>query len=255
MFLHRLVNRGTLFRFVAFFLLSIVLLVVVALWQTEDDYHQLEMIKASIEEMSTDCPDIDADLQDMTDRIERAREDFPLVENVPDEINDVFYYTLSFFPELKTTPIEFYFQAVGTTVQVRPAVWSLLHPRDRRTYQVFINSARNFDGVFFNDVPPKGQIGILAHELAHILDYRNKNFFQIIGTGLRFASNKARASYEQSVDLLTIHKGFGEHIYRWTYYLENKSMASDSYKAFKDLIYFSNAKINVLISELEPACR
>ena len=101
MFLHRLVNRGTQFRFVAFFLLSIVLLIVVALWQTEDDYHQLEMIKASIEEMSTDCPDIDADLQDMTDRIEQAREEFPLVENVPDEINDVFYYTISFFPELE----------------------------------------------------------------------------------------------------------------------------------------------------------
>lgn len=73
--------------------------------------------------------------------------------------------------------------------------------------------------------------------------------------GLWFVSNKVCVSYEQSVDLLMIYKGFGEYIYCWIYYLENKFMVSDSYKVFKDFIYFSNVKINVLILELELVCK
>lgn len=85
------------------------------------------MIKVFIEEMLIDCFDIDVDLQDMVDWIEQVCKEFFLVENVFDEINDVFYYIIFFFLELKMIFIEFYFQVVGIIVQVRLVVWFLLY--------------------------------------------------------------------------------------------------------------------------------
>ncbi len=256
MFLRRLVNRKRLLRLVIFALSALVLLVCTSLWQKDADLIQVERVRKAIAAQPTPCPPLVIDIQstESVARIQAAKKDFQLTYDVPEAFQDVFFYTLSYFPELQTSRLYFVFEALSTTLQVRPTVSSLLNNRKQRSYNIFVNSNRAFDGVFFADIPVSGQIGMLAHEFVHILDYQHKSFFQLLGTGLCFASTEARSSYEKSIDLLTIYKGFGQHIQNWTYYLENNSTASDRYKTFKRSIYFGNKDIGELRKTIRPLC-
>jgi len=151
---------------------------------------------------------------------------------------------LEFFPEISPDTIELRFTSIQTSMACKPVLMKLLNKK--RKYEIIINNDSDGVEIPFDEIPFQAKIGIIAHELGHILDYQNKSFFQLIQTGLLYIfRNQER--YEKSIDYLTIKKGFGWQVLAWSDYAFNHSNASASYLKFKDKYYFNPVEIKAIL--------
>ena len=149
---------------------------------------------------------------------------------------------LSYYPELKKSHIEFVYCAINTTMACRPTVKSMLS--GERRYQIFINNNPAFEGILLQDVPFNAQIGVIGHELGHVLDYEIRSTAGVLQRGINYLSRNGKRSYEKSIDKLTIRKGLGWQLYEWADFSMNKSVkATEKYKKFKRDIYMSPEEI------------
>lgn len=118
-----------------------------------------------------------------------------------------------------------------------------------RTYKVFINKDKNFDGIPFDSIPYNAAVGIVGHELAHIVDYETLNFLGLIDRLLLYASVPHGKSYfEKNIDLITINRGLGWQLYDWAKYaMYDNTIASKEYKEFKQKTYLTPEEIKKYI--------
>lgn len=144
---------------------------------------------------------------------------------------------LSFFPELKNTSIRFEHKTIKTTMAARPELSSAF--KGKRTYVVYINNSAELNGgVSFSKLNIKQRIGIVAHELAHILDYENREDFSVIACGLLYKCIPIyHKNLERSTDEMVINKGLGRELYEFSNYVIYNSNASEKYIAFKKRNY------------------
>ena len=157
---------------------------------------------------------------------------------IPRNIEVAAFYALSFYPELKNTKIVFKRKKIKTTLNVRPTFFSLIfRKRENRKYIVRVNNSSDESKVTIDDVPFNASIGLLGHEFGHIADYTSKGFFGVLGRGFAYMSKKKRKEYENEIDEITIDRGLGKALYRWSYFVLNKSNASREYKEFKRETY------------------
>ena len=182
-------------------------------------------------------------------KIAAAQKQFTKVEGIPDFYAESIYLALWHFPELREVKIEVVFKHIATTMQVQPRLGSVFRSAGKRTYRLFINNKADFDGILFGDIPFNARVGIVSHELCHILDYEHKSTFQLIGTGFRFLSKKGKLKYERSIDRLTVYKGMGWQLRDWAQYAIYDSDATADYKAFKKINYLGPQEVEALIQE------
>lgn len=155
---------------------------------------------------------------------------------------------LSYYPDLKDIKIEFKYSKEATTMAARPVPLSLF---SKRKYVVFINNDENFKGIHLKDVPFNAQIGIIGHELAHIVDYNNHNFWGIMGICFRHLDGKRKPLFEKEIDRATIVRGLGWQLFDWASYsmLTNNNAVSD-YIDFKRHTYMQPGEIKQVMSFL-----
>lgn len=184
-------------------------------------------------------------------KVKEAKEVFKNVSGVPDFYAEPIYLALWHFQELKEVNIAFVFKHISTTMQARPTSGSIFKSVGKRKYQIFINNKNDFEGIVFGEIPFNAQVGIVSHELCHILDYEHKNSFQLIGTGLRFISKKGRIKFERFIDELTVYKGMGWQLRDWAHFAIYDSDATADYKAFKKKNYLKPDEVESLIQKTE----
>ncbi len=162
-----------------------------------------------------------------------------------DEFLEPTLIALSYYPELKSTKIEFKFSKEATTMAARPKPSSMFW---KRKYLVVINNKEEFEGIHLDDVPFNAQIGIIGHELAHIADYQNHNFFGVAGILFRYSSKRRKPLFEKEIDLATIERGLGWQLYDWAQYsLSPEGGASEEYREFKRSHYLTAEQIEEYI--------
>ncbi|MFN5706252.1 MAG: hypothetical protein ACK45U_10410 [bacterium] len=161
------------------------------------------------------------------------RQEFGQHKNFVDKVELPALIALSFFPELKSTYITFEYRKIKTTMSTRPHIGQFL--LRNRTYVIYINShAKEIGGVSFDELGLQEQIGIIAHELSHIVDYQNRKSFSMLKCGFYYSFfEKYHRSLERSTDMLVIQKGLAHQLYAFSNYVLNKSSASEEYKDFK----------------------
>lgn len=120
-----------------------------------------------------------------------------------------------------------------------------------REYTIRINNKADFEGILLKNVPLNAQIGILAHEIAHIVDYEKRNIWGVIDRAFDYLSDNSKKNFEYEIDSLTIEHGLGWQLYDWSDYALNKSNATEEYKAFKRKIYMSPNDIVNYMKNLE----
>lgn len=132
---------------------------------------------------------------------------------------------------------------ISTTLNARPAFWSLFGKRENRRYIIRINNRENFKGIYNHDVPPLAQQGLWFHELMHIKDYQSRSFWGIMHRGVQYLSHEGRKLFEHEIDKMVVTNGYGEALYNWAQYIMFESPASDKYKAYKQSVYLTPAQI------------
>ena len=158
---------------------------------------------------------------------------------------------LSYYPELKDVPITFLYRDIKTTMEVRPEFYSAFKNHNRK-YIIFINDyIHNNEGILLHDVSFNAQIGVIGHELAHIIDFEKRTVKSLMLLAIDYVTLKNHARYERSIDEYAIKRGLGWQELEFADFTQNKSNASAHYKRFKQINYLSSSEIADEIAKMK----
>jgi len=146
---------------------------------------------------------------------------------------------LSHYPELKNIRIVFIEKSIKTTAACRPKWTSLFKRKENRVYHIYINNnPGKIKGAMFNEIPSNAQIGLIGHELGHIVDYSHRGILGIISIGFNYLFIQSRARMERRVDTITIAHHLGWQLYEFDDFVMNCSTVSNAYKDYKRKVYY-----------------
>lgn len=154
---------------------------------------------------------------------------------------------LLYYPELKNTAITFKSAKIRTTSNARPNIFSLLFSsRSNRSYTIRINNTVTDSVIDYDAVPFDAKIGLIGHELAHIVDYEHKSIGGVVMRLFAYAMEKSKSEFEREIDSLTVNHGLGEQLYDWAHFVLYESEARQKYKIFKQRVYMTPAEIKLM---------
>ncbi len=147
------------------------------------------------------------------------------------------------YPELKTQKIEVKtFKSDSDYFRSRFSFAKYLTFQKMR-YIIFVNPK-----VFAGQAPQNGIRSIIAHELAHVLYYVERNRFELLGLA-SLSSKSLTQKFERKADLEAIARGYGKGLieYRkWLYQnIPAKSLAE------KERNYFTPQEIDLMLEILQ----
>ena len=154
---------------------------------------------------------------------------------------------LKHFPELQDTRIKFRYKKLKTTMAARPTPLSVFRRPHKRTYLILINKYNPeipLDSVNFN-----GQVGVVGHELAHILSYENMSGWEILKMAVRYGNYNYRRKMERNTDLEALKRGLGWQILDYNRFAQDYKHASKKYRKYKKKIYMSADELELTLSE------
>jgi len=174
---------------------------------------------------------------------------------VPEKIWRETYVALSYYPELKDTPIEFKFKKniKKSFMQAQPRFSGFFKNRKKRSYVIYINEKFKIEDETFSvtDVPSDVLIGWLGHELGHVMDYRDRSALDMLWFGVKYVTSKNYIrEAERMADTYAVNHGLGENIIATKDFILNHSKLSESYKSRIQDLYLSQEEIMVLIEQI-----
>ncbi|MGO1752417.1 MAG: hypothetical protein ACTHYV_07985 [Psychroflexus sp.] len=178
-------------------------------------------------------------------------------KTIPDVIKPQVEKALSYYPELKDTPITFKFKKdiKKSTMQAQPKFASLLKSRKNRSFIILISEKFHIEGEEFKvvDVDDDIMIGWLGHELGHVMDYRDRGKFDMLIFGLKYLFSSAHIKeVERAADTFAVEHGMYEYILATKNFILNNTSISPEYKARIKRLYMSPEEIMELVNNLEP---
>ncbi len=143
---------------------------------------------------------------------------------------------LSCYPELWNENIIFKYKGLNSSAQTTMAFGSIFKKTDKR-YIIYINNDSTKTGVLLNYAPYNAQVAVIGHELAHVVDFRGRGFFDLALWGLKYLFVKTSTKIERKTDRITILHGLGWPLYYWADFILNQSTANKHYKKIKEKKY------------------
>ncbi|MDH4468465.1 MAG: hypothetical protein QE271_10425 [Bacteriovoracaceae bacterium] len=135
----------------------------------------------------------------------------------------------------------------NTFFQVRPKMnVSLLKPSTKRHYQIEINPA-----LYTNNPGREAIRSILMHELQHVVDFTNKDFFELASFAYKYERNKAfRFQYERETDLHALKRGAGVGLANYRLWLYEQIKKEKDLEE-KKRMYMTPEEIYIYLSVIE----
>ncbi len=187
--------------------------------------------------------------------LEKLKQLFGLNKKVPKELLSDFYVAIGYYPELKDVNIKVRYGNIKTTMQCRPRWDFIFRKKEKRSYVIYIgNKRKKANGVLYTDLPLNAQIGVMGHELAHIIDYQSMNNMQLSRFGIDYLISKKKKEIENRIDLIAIHRGLGHQIRDFSKYVFEESGASLKYLRYKMKFYFKPHQINEILATTPIYC-
>lgn len=121
---------------------------------------------------------------------------------------------LSHFPELKNTKIRWVIKESYTPLATSPDFGSLLKRKDNRGYIITISNKTidTLKHLLFSNLNFEEQVGIMGHELSHVLDFKSKNLLQSTGNLIGHLSAGFIDRMEYNTDMICINHGLGREL-------------------------------------------
>ena len=181
----------------------------------------------------------------------KIKQKFGFNKKVPKEVRSNFYTAIGYYSELKDVNIKVRYGSIKTTMQCRPRWDFIFHKKENRSYVIYIgNKIKGDRGILYNDLPLNAQIGVIGHELAHIIDYQTMNNFQMIRFGTDYLKSKRKKEIENRIDLIAIQRGLGYQIKDFSKYVFEESGASFQYIKYKMKFYFRPHEIKEILATI-----
>src|SRR5690606_31633738 len=118
---------------------------------------------------------------------------------------------------------------------------------------IYINNDIYKTGMLLNEAPLAAQVGLVGHELAHVLDFKQKSFLELAWWGIQYSFIKQQGGIEKQADKTTIRQGLGWPLYHWAQFALNHPVVSSQYLKMKKTRYLLPNEIRDLIYDIHPA--
>lgn len=169
-------------------------------------------------------------------------------------MRDVIIAALACYPELAETRINFIYKEDirKSVMQAQPKVISILRGKAKRTYVINISRylELNSNNLDITTLPFEVLVGWIAHELGHIMDYKDRSGLAMIGFGAKYwLSENFLKKAERRADMYALKHGLGDKIMKTKNYVLNHDEIPDWYKQRMKDLYMSPQEFSELLSE------
>lgn len=170
-----------------------------------------------------------------------------------DTLRLAFQKALSYYPELWGKKIRLQYGNTRTTMTSRPRIFSVFRKRDKRSYKITIGNKEGYKPArLVNTMPFNALVGVLGHELAHVLDYSDMSGWTVTWVGVKYAfSKKYRRQLEHYTDFLAMSKGLQWQVYHFSSYVVNEADVDEAYRRYKLEIYLSPEQVYDLAAKID----
>jgi hypothetical protein len=162
------------------------------------------------------------------------------------------------YPELENTKIIFKYRSISTTMASRPAVNGNIFSKARRNYVISINKSTDHTTTFnFNSLEYEYQVAWIAHELGHIVDYKDRNVLSLAGEGLLYVLSKEfRGNVEAFAHRSAIYHGFGKQTQKsFDFVFGLKELPKNYMRAKLRENYLTPQRIREIVAEYDEASK
>lgn len=163
--------------------------------------------------------------------------DWSLNKTIPESIRASVLTALSYYPELRDSRVVFRLKKRKTPLTSRPRISSIFRKKKNRTYVITISIKSNerLEPILFQNLPYNAQIGVIGHELGHIVEYNSKHSFQILGLSFKILNPKFVNSFEFNTDRVAIEHGLGYQLKDWSVFVRKALKITEWQGASKDV--------------------
>jgi hypothetical protein len=178
-------------------------------------------------------------------------------KEIPDLLREEILLSLSYYPELLDVCIKFVLispMIKKSVMQAQPEFRSYFTPGKKRHYVIRIS--RYFKGgpdvLPIETLPRRVLIGWIGHELGHVMDYEERDFWQMARFGFGYLfSNKYLMQAERTADSFAISHGLGKKIMATKNFILDHAYLPERYKRKIRRLYLSPEDALKLIEEYE----
>lgn len=177
--------------------------------------------------------------------------------NCPDNFRDAFRIALSYYPELQNSKISIEFDRISSTMYAQPALNFRIFSKMSRDFIVKVNNnSGRIKGLEFDNLSLSIQVGWLAHEFSHIVDYKQRNFISLLGFGLNyFVLDSFKKYTERMADIAVINRGLGKELIEGVEFaLSNKTISTNYLKKLSNM-YLSVSSLDSLQENYQRLCK
>jgi hypothetical protein len=135
-------------------------------------------------------------------------------KEIPEQYTKPILTALSHFPELKRVHIVFRVRKQYTPLTTKPDLASVFKRKNYRTYIITISNQTidTLKRLLFQNLTFEEQVGVIGHELSHVVDFNSKNFPQTIAIGVGHLSKKYIDRMEFNTDRICVIHGLGKYL-------------------------------------------
>jgi hypothetical protein len=135
-------------------------------------------------------------------------------KEIPKQFEKPILTALSYFPELKNVHIVFKIKKARTGLATKPDFAGVFQRKDHRTYIITISNETidTLKPLLLQNLTFEQQVGVIGHELSHVVDFNSKNFPQTIGVGISHVSKPYLDKMEYNTDRICIQHGLGKYL-------------------------------------------
>lgn len=172
-------------------------------------------------------------------------------KRIPEKFRLAFYYALSYYPELIHLKITLKEKSLKSTMAARPKGTSVLfRSKGKRQYRIFSNADSSHASPQYHEFTFNAQIGLIGHELAHLLHYLKRGGMGLVGEAFRYRKEEFKSKYEKQTDSITVARGLGWQCYDFASQMQANPRVPEDYKKRKEKLYFSAREIFSLMGDL-----
>ncbi len=176
-------------------------------------------------------------------------------ENINSQhIRDCFSKTFQQFTSLHDHPFSLeQLSLKNYTMRAQPVInWAFWHRASRHYRVQTSNHLQLRQYIQMEELPEEVLTGWFAHELGHIMDYRERSALNMMFFLLRYLLvPNYRMGAERRADLFAIEQGFGDALMATKRYILDQSKLPEKYKQRIRRYYLSPTELETILKEKE----